>query len=1009
LFKLIHLNIFLYKTDDAGATFTLVQKIGLGTQGNIASLVKNGENGMMILGDGSQSATNYVDEMSLYGSRFWYDRLGRLTISQNSKQLNKGTGAYSYTVYDIFGKITEVGEITNRPAPTFEITNDDAKLKAWIAGGTKSEITRTYYNFQVFDVPGFAQENLRTRVSSTTYQDVAGADYDYATHYSYDIHGNVHALIQDNPKLSHLGQRFKKVEYEYDLISGKVNNVVYQRDQADEFRHKYEYDADNKLTNVFTSRDNIVWEQDAKYYYYQHGPLSRIEIGNDKVQGMDYAYNLQGWLKVVNSTSLEASREMGQDGHIATGNLHQNFAKDEFGFSLGYYKDDYKSIGRAPMSSDELFIASMRGSEIEQNNKDLYNGNISTMVTSVRKFMQGANASPVANQYGYDQLNRLKSVTTYQDPNVVASNQWAAGGTKQNAYSEKFTYDANGNILTLKRNADVNANASSTGVDDFTYIYENKANGFERNTNKLMAVKDATITANTPALKNLGDLQPGQQYSATNKSLNNYQYDEIGNLIKDRQEEIYNISWTVSGKIKTIERNQSSKKPDLEFGYDATGNRIYKIVKPRTGSGLAPETEWTTTYYTRDASGNQMAVYELKTKADADGSLQDQYSMKEFDIYGSSRLGVTNISLDQSSLAVAPYANRGYTLSKYDNNLLSSGLNSNYKSYVIGNKFFELSNHLGNVYNVLSDKKIAIDNNNDGKIDGYISDVVSASDFQAFGALRANRSFNGDAYRYSFQKQESDEELFGEGNSYFFKYRLEDSRIGRFYSIDPLSSKYPHYTPYSFSGNKLINCRELEGKEELPSFSASSIFALESRAFVHNSMHTAKQTAKVVKNNMGTVGTTIEVVGFVLYAIPVTSPEGAVLMKVGGAISNLNAGVSIAEKYVNGKKTSAKIELTYTLVGYGLGELINYQKLDNKAKAILLLTNSVYGKIAEQQLAIYDNQNIQKVGNITFDSNKVRKGKNGILIATDVKTGKEYGVVRQKDGSYEFHKNNNKK
>ncbi|MFN5442752.1 MAG: YCF48-related protein, partial [Crocinitomicaceae bacterium] len=48
----------LYKTDDAGATFTLVQKIGLGTQGNIASLVKNGENGMMILGDGSQSATN---------------------------------------------------------------------------------------------------------------------------------------------------------------------------------------------------------------------------------------------------------------------------------------------------------------------------------------------------------------------------------------------------------------------------------------------------------------------------------------------------------------------------------------------------------------------------------------------------------------------------------------------------------------------------------------------------------------------------------------------------------------------------------------------------------------------------------------------------------------------------------------------------------------------------------------------------------------------------------------
>lgn len=48
--------------------------------------------------------------------------------------------------------------------------------------------------------------------------------------------------------------------------------------------------------------------------------------------------------------------------------------------------------------------------------------------------------------------------------------------------------------------------------------------------------------------------------------------------------------------------------------------------------------------------------------------------------------------------------------------------------------------------------------------------------------------------------------------------------------------------------------------------------------------------------------------------------------------------------------------------------------------------------------------NIQKLGNIEFDSNKARKGKYGNLIVTDIGSGKEYGVVRKKDGSYRWFK-----
>jgi len=70
-----------------------------------------------------------------------------------------------------------------------------------------------------------------------------------------------------------------------------------------------------------------------------------------------------------------------------------------------------------------------------------------------------------------------------------------------------------------------------------------------------------------------------------------------------------------------------------------------------------------------------------------------------------------------------------------------------------------------------------------------------------------------DVYRYGFQGQEKDDEVKGEGNSYNYKYRMHDPRIGRFFAVDPLASKYPYLTPYQFSSNTPIMAVELEGLE----------------------------------------------------------------------------------------------------------------------------------------------------------------------------------------------------
>ena len=69
--------------------------------------------------------------------------------------------------------------------------------------------------------------------------------------------------------------------------------------------------------------------------------------------------------------------------------------------------------------------------------------------------------------------------------------------------------------------------------------------------------------------------------------------------------------------------------------------------------------------------------------------------------------------------------------------------------------------------------------------------------------------------RYGFNGMEADNEVSGEGNFISFKYRNYDPRIGRMWSIDPLTDKYPFYTPYAFSGNRVIDCREFEGLEPI--------------------------------------------------------------------------------------------------------------------------------------------------------------------------------------------------
>ncbi|MCZ2129320.1 MAG: hypothetical protein LC109_03535, partial [Bacteroidia bacterium] len=407
-----------------------------------------------------------------------------------------------------------------------------------------------------------------------------------ATHYSYDIHGNVHTLIQDLPELASVGHRFKFVKYDYDLVSGNVKRVRYQENEGDAFYHRYAYDADNRLVMTETSQDERIWDRDAEYEYYLHGPLARVLIGEKMVQGVDYAYSLHGWLKGVNSVSLNANRDMGRDG-VSGGRRY--VARDAFGFALNYYYDanseaDYEAI--APGSN---WNGGRLETQLTSGANQLFNGNINSMVTSVAPFMEGG---PMATVYRYDQLNRIKGMKTYRNFNQ-STNVWNSGGTS-NFFATNYSYDANGNILSLNRNS---GDGSKLGMDALTYHYK-------AGTNQLEYVDDAVSAGE-------------HENDVDDQSAGNYWYDAIGNLTKDVAEEIEAIEWNVYGKVRRIVRSSSAvDKPDLEFRYDAGGQRVVKIVKDG-----ANEIDWKYQYYVRDAQGNVMATYDKKSVVSGDTSV----------------------------------------------------------------------------------------------------------------------------------------------------------------------------------------------------------------------------------------------------------------------------------------------------------------------------------------------------------------------------------------------------
>lgn len=590
--------------------------------------------------------------------RTWYNAKGQAVLSQDARQ--RAYGYYSYTKYDELGRAIEGGELTAMPGVN---TNGDVVVELWeepnfpdnVGGASKQEVVRTIYSFPRagLNYMGRYQQHLRNRVSYVTKDFNGDGQAEVFFGYSYDPHGNVEWLIESLPDLGP-----KKLRYEYDLISGKVRKLVINEGEPDQFWYRYTYDEDNRITAAFTSRDGSVWDRDAHYDYYKHGPLSRIGIGQDQIQGIDYVYTLEGYLKTMNHPSLQTANDPGEDigaNPDAQGKI-TGYLPDEWGMELSYYDGDYTKTGTDIGTADGNANPFLLG-----NKHELFNGNISYW----RQNSRFGNYPPTGSnlvamgehlhEYHYDKLNRIRSaniLTHDHNPNpywdALPNNQWA----------ENFHYDGNGNITQLERYG------ISQRLDKFQYIYNcldgsgslvpqvpSFTNNFSPVSNKLKAVYDEEGASVLPNGEDLGDQTGG---AATNLANDNYFYDDAGNLIWDISQSLLYI-WNHAGKLSAVVKFGATIQDLVQiitFDYDPSGNRIAKHVTHYQNNQYQSRKS---SYYLRDPQGNVLAVYEGLNDVNSTANTL-QIAAKEFHLYGSDRLGLMQVNIPFKHFPVQRYA-----------------------------------------------------------------------------------------------------------------------------------------------------------------------------------------------------------------------------------------------------------------------------------------------------------------------------------------------------------------
>lgn len=443
-----------------------------------------------------------------------YDKAGRLRMSQDSNQQDKGE--WTYYKYDAIGRMVLTGifkDDSNYSLMQKRVYNqtvltesfDVLKRDLYTCNSYPTDLSKMvtliadYYDTYAYQnsLPSLFDDckNYVSGVSDPEYSAACGmktgskvALLDNASIYLWtSIRYGRDALPVQVISMNTLGGLDKEyVEYSFtgQPLERRVEHTTTATTPLVTNTYTYTYDHADRLVSIYYSDGNFLL---SKMSYDDLGRLSKKELNN--YETIHYTYNIRNWLTGITSKSF---------------------------CETIYYE-------QSPVSGTVR-----------------YSGNISSQLVNY------PTVSNVVNGYhfSYDQLNRLVTAT-YGEGKFLAENR--------NCYTERLGYDVNGN-----RNFHQNVGLKN-GTYDFVQKVEATYDG-----NRLKFAGNGAVSST----KFNNQFLPSG--SVGGESGYRYFYDKNGNLVQDYNKEISLITYNYLNLPETIQmRNGNS----IHYTYDALGHK----------------------------------------------------------------------------------------------------------------------------------------------------------------------------------------------------------------------------------------------------------------------------------------------------------------------------------------------------------------------------------------------------------------------------------------------------
>ncbi len=376
-----------------------------------------------------------------------YDKLDRPALTQDANL--RAQNKWLFTKYDAFGRVAYTGEMTKNISRTALQTDVSNTASQYVIKSSAITIDNTtiYYNnsaypinditelytINYYDDYGFdkatslnlpSSHNLQTIINHDDTNKgltkglatgskvrVLETDNWITTVTGYDVKGRPIYIASDNPYLGTTDIVKSTLDFvgavdktETEHTKGSTNVIT---------EDLFTYDHVGRLKKQTQELNNTI-EILVENTYDDLGQLESKGVGGtgvNRLQDVDYTYNVRGWLKQINNPT--------------------NLGTDLFGFKLNY-------------------------NTVDHSGTKLYNGNIAEAEWKTQNDNMLRHYT-----YSYDALNRI-TVGSYNN----------ATSTEPGWFNvSNITYDKNGNLLSLNRTKKGTSSAGAAS-DYLTYFYD---------------------------------------------------------------------------------------------------------------------------------------------------------------------------------------------------------------------------------------------------------------------------------------------------------------------------------------------------------------------------------------------------------------------------------------------------------------------------------------------------------------------------------------------------------